>query len=75
MGKIIQQKGIKGSLKWTQYILNEHPDFLDNSINKFLPDSYTQPIEWLSPLADDDYAEYRDQIFLDLLEIKLKKKN
>ncbi len=74
MGKIIQQKGLKGSLKWTQYILNDHPDILDKSINKFLPDSYTQPIEWLSPLADDDYAEYRDQTFLDLLEIKLTKK-
>ncbi len=74
MGKIIQQKGIKGSLKWIQYILNDHPDILDNSINKFLPDNYSQPIEWLSPLADDDYAEYRDQTFLDLLEIKLTKK-
>ena len=74
MGRIIQQKGEKGSLKWIQYILNDHPDILDNSINKFLPDSYTQSIEWLSPLADDDYAEYRDQTFLDLLEIKLTKK-
>jgi len=74
MGKIIQQKGKKGSLKWIQYILNDHPDILNNSINKFLPDSYTQPIEWLSPLAGDDYAEYQDQTFLDLLGIKLTKK-
>ena len=74
MGKIIQQKGEKGSLKWIQYILNDHPDILDNSIIKFLPASHSQPIEWLSPLADDDYAEYRDQTFLDLLGIKLTKK-
>ncbi len=74
MGKIIQQKGEKGSLKWIQYIINNHPDIPDKSINKFLPASYTQPIEWLSPLADDDYAEYRDQTFIDLLELKLTKK-
>ena len=74
MGRIIQQKGEKGSLKWIQYILNDHPEMLDNSINKFLPDTHTQPIEWLSPLADDDYAEYQDQTFLDLLEVKLAKK-
>ena len=74
MGKIIQQKGKIGSLKWIQYILNNHPDILDNSINKFLPANHSQPIEWLSPLANDGYAEYRDQTFLDLLEIKLTKK-
>jgi hypothetical protein len=74
MGRIIQQKGKKGSLKWIQYILNNHPDILDKNINKFLPDSYTQHIEWLSPLADDGYAEYRDQTFLDLLGITLTKK-
>ena len=74
MGRIIQKKGEKGSLKWIQYILNDHPDILDNSINKFLPDSHTKLIEWLSPLADDDYAEYQDQAFLDLLGIKLTKK-
>ena len=74
MGRIVQQKGKKGSLKWIQYILNDHPNILDSSISKFLPDSHNQPIEWLSPLADDDYAEYKDQTFLDLLEIKLTKK-
>lgn len=74
MGRIIQQKAEKGSLKWIQYILNDHPEMLDNSINKFLPDSYTQPIKWLSPLADDDYAEYQDHTFLDLLGLKLTKK-
>lgn len=74
MGRIIQQKGEKGSLKWIQFILNNCPDILDNSINKFLPDTHIQPIEWLSSLADDDYAEYQDQAFLDLLEIELTKK-
>jgi len=54
MGRIIQQKGKKGSLKWVQNTINNHPDILDSSINKFLPASHNQPIEWLSPLADDD---------------------
>jgi len=74
MGRIIQQKGEKGSLKWIQYIINSHPNILDSSISKFLSASHTQPIEWLSPLADDEYAEYRDQPFLDLLGAKLTKK-
>jgi len=74
MGKTIQKKGKKGSLKWIQYILNDHHDILDSSISKFLSGIHTQPIEWLSPLADDEYAEYRDQTFLELLGIKLTKK-
>lgn len=74
MGRIIQQEGKKGSLKWIQYIINNHPDILYNSISKFLPASQSQPIEWLSPLADDDYAEYQDQTFLDILGIKLTKR-
>jgi len=31
-------------------------------------------IRWLSPLKGDDYAEYRDQAFIDLLGVKLKEK-
>jgi len=31
-------------------------------------------IQWLSPLKGDDYSEYRDQEFLDLLGVKLEVK-
>ncbi len=46
---------------------------MDKSIKNFIGADKKQKIEWLSPKADDDYAEYRDQAFLDLLRIKLTK--
>ncbi len=69
MGRIIQPKGKKGSLKWIQEIVNKDADILDKSINHFICADKTQKIEWLSPKADDGYAEYRDQTFLDLMRI------
>jgi hypothetical protein len=72
MGRIKQPKGTKGSLKWIQYVVNSHPKVLNNPINTFLGFHNSRPIEWLSPKADD-YSEYRDQAFLDLLGIKLSK--
>jgi hypothetical protein len=60
-------------LKWVQYVVNSRPDILNNGINNFLGCDNSQPIEWLSPKAGDDYLEYRDQAFLDLLCIKLSK--
>ena len=73
MSRIIQPKGIKGSLKWIQHVVNESPDSLNTPINNFINNNQKQSIEWLSPKVDDDYAEYRDQTFLDLLGINLSK--
>ena len=75
LGKVKQPKGRKGSLKWIQQIVNEYPDVLNKQINDSLGFSKTQPIEWLSPKANDHYSEYRDQAFLDLLGIELSKTN
>ena len=74
MGKIKQPKGRKGSLKWIQQIVNEYPDVLNKQINDSLGFSKKQSIEWLSPKAEDDYSEYRDQAFQNLLGIELTKK-
>ena len=74
MGKIVQPKGTKGSLSWIQHVVNECPDALNNPIKSFLHDNRELTIEWLSPRVDDDYSEYRDQAFLDLLGIRLGKK-
>ena len=73
MGRIEQHKGSKGSLKWIQYIVNSCPDVLNNPINNFLCYDKSRPIEWLSPRKDDNYSEYRDKAFLDVLGIKLSK--
>ena len=74
MGRIIQPKGKKGSLKWIQHIVNKDADFLNKSINNFTGADKKQKIEWLSPKADDDYAKYRDQTFLDLLRIRTERR-
>lgn len=59
--RVVQPKGKKGSLKWIQIAIRNAPHMLQP---EELP-----TIEWLSPLAEDDYAEYRDEAFLDLLGI------
>ncbi|MCJ7773303.1 MAG: hypothetical protein MUP22_09250, partial [Desulfobacterales bacterium] len=74
MGRIIQKTGVKGSLKWIQAFVNEQPHLLGTPIKKFIRADKGRNIEWLSPLANDDYSEYRDQAFLDLLGIELSKK-
>ncbi len=73
MGRIIQTKGTKGSLKWIQEVANNKPLLLDKPVKYFIEADKEQKIEWLSPKADDNYAEYRDQAFLDLLGIKQTK--
>ena len=73
MSRIIQPKGIKGSLKWIQHVVNDCPDVLNKPINNFIDTDKGQSMKWLSPKADDDYSEYRDQAFLDLLGNKLPK--
>lgn len=73
MGRISQAKGTKGSLKWIQEVVNNTPLLLDNPIKKIIGADKKNNIEWLSPKAEDAYAEYRDQAFLDLLGIKLTK--
>jgi hypothetical protein len=63
--------GDKGSLKWIQEAVNQHPDFLKRKIKEACGLKPAQTIEWVSPLEDDEYAEYRDQQFLDRLDVQL----
>jgi len=74
MGRITQPKGTKGSLKWIQHVVNDCPNALSGPIKNFFDYKDDSSIEWLSPKENDDYSEYRDQAFLDLLGIKLSKK-
>ena len=68
-----QPRGTKGSLKWIQHVVNERPNALNGPINKGIGSFSEKSIEWVSPKEEDNYAEYRDQAFLDLLGIKLTK--
>jgi hypothetical protein len=71
MPRIEQGIAIKGSQKWIQKLVNEKPKMLNSLVKEQLNLTDTDSITWLSPLAEDGYAEYRDQAFLDLLNIKL----
>ncbi len=54
----------RGSQKWIQRCVNSHPHILDDAI---VPLTGASRIAWRSPLASDDYAEYRDGAFLERL--------
>jgi len=60
--RVIQRSDGRGSLKWIQRAVNDRPAVLDNPILKRLGSA--SAIKWVSPLASDDYAEYRDASFL-----------
>lgn len=68
MGRFPQNKGVRGSLRWIQHFVNDESSVLDAAIG-------IGPIQWHSPLASDEYAEYRDSSFLDLLGIGLPRRS
>lgn len=62
VGRFPQPAGERGSLKWVQLAVNDPARPLDAAILECL--SGASRIDWCSPLASDDYAEYRDAAFL-----------
>lgn len=65
----------KGSLRWIQTAIEEQWPSLTDPIVAAIPGAAS--IEWRSPLATDQYAEYRDKDFLrrlhlERLEVPLK---
>lgn len=61
--RVVQRLGTKGSLKWIQRAVNGRAEVLDAPILAAIPGA--SRIEWRSPLAGDDHAEYRDRAFLE----------
>jgi hypothetical protein len=64
MSRTVQPAGKRGSLKWLQVCINNRPDLLDATILRGIS---ADTISWRSPLLADDFAEYRDANFLELL--------
>lgn len=67
MARFPQKKAARGSQHWIQFFVNDRPDILNKNIG-------LGNINWLSPLKSDEFAEYRDKAFLDLLGVRLKKR-
>ena len=67
MGRYPQKSNSHGSLKNLQVAVNVKKKYLDGEISKVI--GKRLKINWKSPLKSDDYAEYRDEDFLEKLGI------
>jgi hypothetical protein len=67
MGRYPQDSNSHGSLKDLQVAINVKKKYLDTVISKEVGKQII--IDWKSPLKADDYAEYRDEDFLEKLGI------
>lgn len=63
-----QMRAERGSQRWLQELVERDPSLIDDAIG-------LGPLRWLSPVAPDEYAEYRDESFLELLGIALPKRS
>lgn len=57
------------SQRWMQFFANQQPAILNHAIRQATGIVPQTDIQWRSPLADDEFAEYFDQAFLDRLGI------
>src|SRR5258706_9348675 len=62
----------KGSQKWLQIGVDKYPETLNAAIRSSMEVPSGTTIEWLSPLASEDYVEYRDEAFITKLGLSLK---
>ena len=67
MGRYPQDPNSHGSLKNLQVAINKKKKYLDAEISKVI--GKQMKIDWKSPLRADEYAEYRDEDFLEKLGI------
>ncbi|MCK4359500.1 MAG: hypothetical protein KAW92_12335 [Candidatus Cloacimonetes bacterium] len=74
MSRTIQKSDGKGSLKDIQKLITNNSLLLNALILNKLPKLKSKNIEWLSPLHNDDFAEYSDEEFISRLQLNLQKK-
>lgn len=75
MPRKVQKKAAKGSQRWLQEWVNQRTDTLDEALRSQLRLTDKDSITWLSPLENDEYAEYQDEKFLDKLSIRLQNRD
>lgn len=65
-----------GSQRWLQIAIDQHHQIIDGAIQRTLGLSMADQIEWISPLRDDQFKEYRDMESLQRLGVRsLPKRN
>ena len=70
-GRYPQEEGKKGSKKWIQELVNLCPRLLDAHLQKERCLQPGKSISWRSPLRADGFSEYRDEGFLQLLDLQV----
>jgi hypothetical protein len=70
VGRSPRPSGRRGRRE-AQVLVNERKDILDRALSDASSGKIRGPIRWLSPLKKDEWAEYRDETFLDRLEVQL----
>lgn len=73
MGRFVQTppEKSKGSLKDIQVLVNDYLHVIDEILKRQLPDLAKDEIVWRSPLKEDEYAEYRDDDFINRLSLPI----
>jgi ribonuclease P protein component len=69
------KKQVHGSQKWLQIAVNDWSDNFNRAVRSACGFDETEPIIWLSPVRDDEYAEYRDDSWLRRLAIELPQRS
>jgi hypothetical protein len=69
MAQFPQPEATKGSQKWIQVLVNQKTDVIDKEIKTSLSLPGNESIQWLSPLENENFKEYKDEEFLLKLEI------
>ena len=72
--RVVEPGEARGSLKWIRRAVNDFPELLNERIREALDLSPDTAITWASPLAKDDFAEYRDEDFIRLTGVTLPKR-
>ena len=67
MGRFIQDSDMYGSQKDLQILINEKKDLLDQDLSSIMKKNIN--VTWKSPLETDQFAEYRDDEFLRILNL------
>lgn len=71
MARFPRPKNVRQSEYWLRALVNQYPHMLNEKLVAAFKDVRLCQTTWCSPLEDDDFAEYNDQSFIDLLGIKL----
>lgn len=64
MTRKVQKSDGHGSLKDVQVLVNKNQDIIDNRLKATFAELAEQQIIWVSPIEQDDFAEYQDNDFL-----------